>query len=194
MNTNVFGPPNLIEMKVVLSHLECDLGLFWVQDTKPLFKLGTPQRSFIMLGWLGPKPQPLSLSLQSKHSIQCCVNPHRTNYISSLWVFCLLWPFSQLLSALDGQGRVRGGWEEEELAEHWFSRDLAPESPIGHHQFPCPYPYRFVLILLFLILFNPVLYPGHFTKLHCPVSKKFTLFITKFTSPQVPLLVHINGE
>ena len=52
MNTNVFGPPNLIEMKVVLSHLECDLGLFWVQDTKPLFKWGTPQRSFIMLGWL----------------------------------------------------------------------------------------------------------------------------------------------
>ena len=87
MNTNVFGPPNLIEMKVVLSHLECDLGLFWVQDTKPLFKWGTPQRSFIMLGWLGPKPQPLSLSLQSRHSIQGCVNPHRTNYITSLWVF-----------------------------------------------------------------------------------------------------------
>ena len=145
------------------------------------------------VGLVGPKATAFII-IHSKQALHPGPCPHRTNYISSLWFFCLLWPFSQLLSALDGQGRVRGGWEEEELAEHWFSRDLAPESPIGHHQFPCPYPYRFVLILLFLIFFNPVLYPGHLTQLYCPVSQKFTLFITKFTSPQVPLLVHINRE
>ena len=147
------------------------------------------------VGLVGPKATAFIItpSKQALHPVLCeSIENKLYQFFQSL--FRLLWPFSQLLSALDGQGRVRGGWEEEELAEHWFSRDLAPESPIGHHQFPCPYPYRFVLILLFLIFFNPALYPGHFTQLHCPVSKKFTLFITKFTSPQVPLLVHINGE
>ena len=120
------------------------------------------------VGLVGPKATAFII-IHSKQALHPGPCPHRTNYISSLWFFCLLWPFSQLLSALDGQGRVRGGWEEEELAEHWFSRDLAPESPIGHHQFPCPYPYRFVLILLFLIFFNPVLswllYPASLSSL-----------------------------
>ena len=145
------------------------------------------------VGLVGPKATDFII-IPSKQELQCCVNLQRTNYINSFGAFSAFCDRFQLLPALDGQGRVRGGWEEEELAEHWFSRDLAPESPIGHHQFPCPYPYRFVFTLLFLILFNPALYPGHFTQLHCPVSKKFTLFITKFTSPQVPLLVHIKWE
>lgn len=122
------------------------------------------------VGLVGPKATAFIMtpSKQALHPVLCESTENKLyQFFRSL--FRLLWPFSQLLPALDGQGRVRGGWEEEELAEHWFSRDLAPESPIGHHQFPCPYPYRFVLILLFLIFFNPVLswllYPASLSSL-----------------------------
>ena len=146
MNTNVFGPPNLIEMKVVLSHLKCDLGLFWVQDTKPLFKWGTPQRSFIMLGWLGPKPQPLSWPLQSRHSIQCCVNLQRTNYINSFGAFSAFCDrFRNFCRHLTG----RAGWEVGEKKRNWPNTDSLETWRLSHRSAITSFP---ALILIALSL------------------------------------------
>ena len=144
MNTNVFGHPNLIEMKVVLSHLECDLGLFWVQDTKPLFKWGTPQRSFIMLGWLGPKPQPLSLSIQSRHSIQGRV--HTELIISVLYdFFAFCDRFRNFCRHLTG----RAGWEVGEKKRNWPNTDSLETWRLSHRSAITSFP---ALILIALSL------------------------------------------
>ena len=131
-------------MQFVLSHLKCDLGLFWVQDTKPLFKWGTPQRSFIMLGWLGPKPQPLSLSIQSRHSIQGRV--HTELIISVLYdFFAFCDRFRNFCRHLTG----RAGWEVGEKKRNWPNTDSLETWRLSHRSAITSFP---ALILIALSL------------------------------------------
>ena len=98
------------------------------------------------VGLVGPKPQPLSLPLQSRHSIQCCVNLQRTNYINSFGAFSAFCDrFRNFCRHLTG----RAGWEVGEKKRNWPNTDSLETWRLSHRSAITSFP---ALILIALSL------------------------------------------